>query len=70
MATKAKPEQWTLRPKDSIGGVARIEIEHGEQEIPSPDRRMVIDVPKSAWSAGDAREFAALVTMVAAKLEA
>lgn len=70
MATKAKPEQWTLRSKDSIGGVARIEIEHGETEVPTADRRMLIDVPKSAWSASDAREFAALVTMVAAKLEA
>jgi hypothetical protein len=70
MTTKANPQQWTLHAKDSIDGVARVEIETGEAEVPSADRRMVIEVPKSAWSASDAREFAALVTLVADKLEA
>jgi hypothetical protein len=70
MTSKVKTQEWTLRAKDANHGVARIEIDPGDSEIPAAERRMVIEVPKSAWAASDAREFAALVTMVAAKLEA
>jgi hypothetical protein len=67
---RVKSQEWTLRTKDSPEGVAHVEMQVGESDTPADQRRMVIDAPRAAWSARDAREFAALVSMVAEKLEA